>query len=379
MTRGSRDAVNRVRTSAPCGCSERGTLMRALLLKAPGEAILTELEKPAIGPEDVLIRSRAVGICGSDVELYRGTRPTDFYRYPIVPGHEWAGEIVAVGEQVRTLSPGEEVVSEGFLFCGTCHNCRTGLTNLCEAGYDEVGFTRTGGLAEYVAVPARLVHTLPGNAALEQAALLEPAAVVAHAMLRAQPRAGDTVVVVGDGTIGLLALQLARLFSPAVIALVGSRNDRLELGRQLGATHTINTREHDPQSLIHTLTGGQGVDLVFEGGNRPEGVGQALNLVRRGGTVVLEGIAGAGARLSIESDIFVLKHLAVYGIFGASSAAWTYAVQVFRAGLLNLAPLITHRFALDEYQTALDTLISRPSKMLKVLLVHNADQEGRAQ
>ena len=88
--------------------------------------------------------------------------------------------------------------------------------------------------------------------------------------------------------------------------------------------------------------------------------------------MVLEGIAGAGARLSIESDIFVLKHLAVYGIFGASSAAWTYAVQVFRAGLLNLAPLITHRFALDEYQTALDTLISRPSKMLKVLLVHNS-------
>jgi len=352
--------------------------MKALLLKGPGEAVVTELEQPSIGPEDVLIRSRAVGICGSDVELYRGIRPEGYYRYPVVPGHEWAGEVVAVGEQVRDISPGDKVVAEGFLFCGTCRNCRMGLTNLCEAGYDEIGFTRTGGLAEYVAVPARLVHTLPGNAALEQAALLEPAAVVAHAMLRAQPRAGDTVVVVGDGTIGLLALQLARLFSPAVIALLGSRNERLELGRRLGATHTLNTREHDPQSLIHELTGGQGVDLVFERGNRPEGVGQALSLVRRGGTVVLEGIAGAGARLSIESDLFVLKHLAVYGIFGASSAAWTYAVQVFCAGLLNLAPLITHRFALDEYQTALDTLISRQAKMLKVLVVHNGDQEGRA-
>src|SRR5258708_25007570 len=115
-------------------------------------------------------------------------------------------------------------------------------------------------------------------------------------MLRAQPRAGETVVVVGDGTIGLLALQLALLFSPAVIALVGSRNDRLELGRQLGATHTINTREHDPQSLIHTLTAGQGVDLVLEGGNRPEGVGQALNLVPRRSTGGLLGVArGAGS------------------------------------------------------------------------------------
>src|SRR5712691_272372 len=188
--------------------------MRALLLKAPGEAILTELEKPLIGPEDVLIRSRAVGICGSDVELYQGTRPEGFYRYPVVPGHEWAGEVVAVGERVRILSPGEKVVSEGFLFCGTCRNCRTGLTNLCEAGYDEIGFTRTGGLAEYVAVPARLVHTLPKEASLEQAALLEPAAVVVHAFLRAQPLPGDTVVVVGDGNIGLLAVQVARLFSP---------------------------------------------------------------------------------------------------------------------------------------------------------------------
>src|SRR5258707_14370283 len=116
-------------------------------------------------------------------------------------------------------------------------------------------------------------------------------------MLRAQPRAGDTVVVVGDGTIGLLALQLTRLFSPAVIALVGSRNDRLDLGRQLGATHTLNSRENDAQSLIHALTGGQGVDLVVEGGNGPEGVAQALSLARRGGTVVLEGIAVAGARL----------------------------------------------------------------------------------
>src|SRR5438876_10151438 len=167
--------------------------MRALLLKAPGEAILTELDKPVTGPEDVLIRSRAVGICGSDVELYRGTRPADFYRYPIVPGHEWAGEIAAVGVQVRHLAPGDKVVSEGFLFCGTCRNCRMGLTNLCEAGYDEIGFTRTGGLAEYLAVPARLVHTLPNSCPLEEAALVELTAVVAHAFLRPRPPPGGHV------------------------------------------------------------------------------------------------------------------------------------------------------------------------------------------
>lgn len=349
--------------------------MKALLITAPGQANLAELEKPPIGPEDVLIRSRAVGICGSDVELYRGTRPAGFYRYPIVPGHEWAGEIAAVGERVRTLSPGEKVVSEGFLFCGICRNCRTGLTNLCEAGYDEVGFTRTGGLAEYVAVPARQVHTLPHTCSLEEAALLEPTAVVAHAFLRAQPHAGDTVAVVGDGNIGLLAVQVARLFSPANIVLAGSRDERLEMARQLGATHTINARQNDPEPLIHSLTGGQGADLVFEGGTRPEGVETALRLARRGGTVVLEGIAGSGVHLSLESDVFVLKHLTTLGIFGANSAAWTYAVQLFSSSLLNLASLITHRFALTDYKVALDTIIGRQSKTLKVLLVHDWDSE----
>ena len=350
--------------------------MRAIVLKGPGEAVLTELEKPAIGPEDVLIGSRAVGICGSDVELYRGIRPEGYYRYPVVPGHEWAGEVVAIGERVQTIAPGDRVVAEGFFFCGTCRNCRMGLTNLCEAGYEETGFTRAGGLAEYVAVPARLVHRLPGNASLEEAALLEPTAVVAQAFLRARPQAGESVVVLGDGTIGLLAVQLARLFSPALLVLIGSRDERLALGRQLGAMHTLNARENDPEALIRTLTAGQGADLVFEGGNRPAGVEQALRLARRGGTVVLEGIAGSGAHLSIESDIFALKHLAVLGIFGASSAAWSYAVQIFRASFLNLAPLITHRFALHEYQAALNTVISRQAKMLKVLIVHEGDQIG---
>src|SRR6266581_2489273 len=339
--------------------------MKAIVIESPGQVRLAEVALPTPGPGEVLIRSRAVGICGSDVELYQGIRPEGFYRYPLVPGHEWSGEVAAIGERVRGLSVGDRVVAEGFLSCGTCRNCRTGLTNLCEAGYDEIGFTRTGGLAEYVAIPARLVHTLPRTCSLEEAALLEPTAVVVHAFLRAQPQVGSTVVVVGDGNIGLLAIQVARLFSPAVIVLVGSRNERLEMARHLGATHTINIRQNDPEPLIQSLTGGHGADFVFEGGTRPEGVETSIRLARRGGTVVLEGIAGSGARLSLESDIFVLKHLTVLGIFGANSAAWTYAVQIFHSGLLNLAPLITHRFALTDYQAALDTVVGRQSKTLK--------------
>ena len=132
-----------------------------------------------------------------------------------------------------------------------------------------------------------------------------------QAFLRMPPQAGITVAVVGDGNIGLLAVQVAQLFSPAFIVLMGSRNERLEMARHLGATHTINIRQSNPEALIQSLTGGRGIDLVFEGGTRPEGVETAIRLARRGGTVLLEGIAGSGARLSLESDIFVLKHLAM--------------------------------------------------------------------
>jgi threonine dehydrogenase-like Zn-dependent dehydrogenase len=245
------------------------------------------------------------------------------------------------------------------------------LTNLCEAGYDEIGFTRPGGLAECVVVPARQVHSLPPDASLQEAALLEPTAVVAQAFLRTTPQAAATVVVIGDGTIGLLAVQLLRLFNPAILILAGSHDERLALGRQLGATHTINSRREDVGQGVHDLTAGCGVDLVFEGGSRASGVELSLRLARRGGTVILAGIAGAGVHLSMESDTIVLKHLVVQGIFGASSAAWTYAVQLFRAGLLQLAPLITHRFALSDYQAALETVMARREGVLKVLLVHH--------
>jgi threonine dehydrogenase-like Zn-dependent dehydrogenase len=278
--------------------------------------------------------------------------------------------VTAIGELVRDIVPGQKVVVESFFACGRCCNCHAGLTNLCETGYDEIGFTRTGSLAEYVAVPARQVHILPAHISFEEAALLEPASVVAHAFLRAQPRPGDLVAIVGDDPSCLLAVQFTRLFSPLAIVLLGFREERLELARQLGATHTINMSREEPQELIKELTHGKGADLVFEGTGHVQAVEEALRQARRGGTVLLEGMTSSVAPLSIESNILVLKQLTVCGVFGANSAAWSYTIDLYRAGLLKLSPLISHRFSLDDYQTALDTLILRLSKALKVLIVH---------
>ncbi|MBX6754753.1 MAG: alcohol dehydrogenase catalytic domain-containing protein [Thermorudis peleae] len=345
--------------------------MRAAVIVEPGRIAIEERPIPQPGPGEVLVRSAAVGICGTDVELFEGRHPPEYCRYPLVPGHEWAGTVVALGPGVQHVAVGDHVAVEGFVACGTCRNCRRGLTDLCERGYDELGFTRPGGAAEYVVVPARQLHRLPPEAALDEAPLLEPSAVVVHSFLRAHPEPGDLVVVIGDGTIGLLAVQVARLYSPRAIVLVGRHPERLAAGRELGATETINARDGDPVMAFQQRTGERGADFVFEGAGRADAVEQAFAFARRGGTVALTGAAGAGAQLTIPSDLFVFKHLTVVGTFGASTVAWEQAVALFSAGLLRLRPLISHRFPLADYATALDTLRTRQPGVIKVLVEHD--------
>src|SRR6266542_840659 len=336
--------------------------MRALVVERPGLAQMTELETPEPGPAEVLVRVAAAGICGSDLELLQGSRPAPYVRYPVVPGHEWAGTVARTGPGVRGLASGDSVVAEGFRSCGACERCQEGRTNLCLAEYAETGFTHQGAFAEFICVPARLVHRLPAGSDLEAAALLEPAACVAAGLLEARLRPGLRVAVVGAGTLGLIAVAILALASPSRLALVGSRQARLSLGRRLGATETWDIHAGLPGSLDGTF------DLVFEAANRPEGSVTALALARRGGSVVLEGISGA-AGPTLNGDQITLKHLQVRGVFGASSAAWTWAVELFAGGRLPLGELVSHRFPLRDFATAFDTLRDRQGGAVKVQLL----------
>jgi threonine dehydrogenase-like Zn-dependent dehydrogenase len=337
--------------------------MQALRVERPGLASLVEVEVPRPGAGEVLVRVGAAGICGSDLELLEGRRPAPYVRYPIVPGHEWAGTVAAVGAGVEGVSAGDPVVAEGFRACEICVRCREGLTNLCLAEYAETGFTHQGAFAEYLCVPAGLVHRLPPGSDLEAAALLEPAACVACGLLEADLRPGLAVAVVGSGTLGLLAVSLLRLTSPSRLALVGTRPDRLELGRRLGAGEICDVRAEDPIPRI----GGM-FDLVFEAASRPEGADTAVRLARRGGTVVLEGISGA-ARPTIDPDVVTLGHLRVQGVFGASRAAWSWVVQLFSSGALDPRPLVTHRYPLEGYEAAFAALQNPAAAALKVELL----------
>jgi 2-desacetyl-2-hydroxyethyl bacteriochlorophyllide A dehydrogenase len=332
--------------------------MRAVVIERPGAAALRRVSKPEPGPGEVLVRVAAAGICGSDVEVLEGRRPPPYVRYPIIPGHEWAGTVEAVGSGVEQVDDGAAVVAEGFRSCGNCARCREGRTNLCDAEYAETGFTHAGAFAEFVCIPAHLVHQLPVGSNLAAAALLEPAACVAQGLLEIDLRPGMSVAVVGSGTLGLLAVALLSRVSPKRLALVGTRAPRLQLGTAMGATETWNVR----QDRYPTA----GFDLVFEAAGSPGGARTAVELARRGGTVVLEGISGQAAPL--DADVIVLGHLRVQGIFGASRNAWLWVTELFAAGLLDLEPLVSHSFPLEDHAAAFAALTDRSGRALKVQL-----------
>jgi L-iditol 2-dehydrogenase len=337
--------------------------MLAFVVRAPGDFAVEEVAEPGPGPGEVVVAVAAAGICGSDLELLDGTRPAPYVRYPVIPGHEWAGRVAAVGEGVEGLASGDPVVAEGLRSCGVCARCAEGRTNLCTAPYAETGFTHPGALADRVVVPARLVHKLPPDRPVELAALLEPAACVANGLLEAgMPRPGARLAVVGDGPLGLLALLLLRTLTPAELLLVSRRQARAARGRDCGATSVVDAR--DPDALARAAGG---YDAVVDTTSSPEGPAASLELLRRGGTAILLGISGAG-RATIDPDTIVLGHLRVLGIFAASRAAWQWTVELYARGLLDPAPLVTHRFALHQLPEAVTTLRTRSSGAVKVLV-----------
>ncbi|MFC4493128.1 zinc-binding dehydrogenase [Streptomyces ovatisporus] len=337
--------------------------VRAVVVDEPGVHRLVTLPRSSPGPGEVRVAVHAAGICASDRELYDGTRPAAYVRYPVTPGHEWSGTVEAVGEGVDPQLTGRKTVAEGFRACLRCDRCREGATSLCTGGYEETGFTRPGAFADSVVLPARLLHLLPDSADLRAAALLEPAAVVAAAVLAAEPRPGERIAVVGAGTLGLLAVQLLAAYSPTRLTAVDPRRPRAEHALSMGATHA---RTPDEGGVDPAVAAG-GYDLVVETAGAPSTAHDACLLARRGGRVVLTGMFEPGAQ-GIDPVHLSVSQLTVRSVFGASSAAWSFAVRTFGEGLLDPAPLITHELPLSSFGEAVGLVGSGDPTVGKVLL-----------
>jgi threonine dehydrogenase-like Zn-dependent dehydrogenase len=337
--------------------------MLALGVDRPGESAVGQVPEPAPGPGEVLVEVAAAGICGSDLELLDGRRPAAYVRYPVVPGHEWAGRVLATGPGVDGVGPGDPVVAEGLRSCGVCDRCAEGRTNICTAAYAETGFTLPGALAERLVVPAGLLHRLPADRPVEPAALLEPAACVASGLLEAgMPLPGSRVAVVGDGPLGLLALLLLRTTAPAELVLVGAQPARSAFGPRCGATQVVAATDEE---AIAGLAGR--LDMVVEATNAPAGPATALPMLRRGGSALLLGISGAG-QPAIDPDTVTLGQLRLQGGFAASRNAWRWVVGLYSEGILDPAPLITHRFPLREVNGAFTALTAAENGAVKILV-----------
>jgi threonine dehydrogenase-like Zn-dependent dehydrogenase len=337
--------------------------MRALVVERPGASAVRQVPEPVPGPGEVLVEVAAAGICGSDLELLDGSRPAAFVAYPVVPGHEWAGRVLAAGPGVQGFAPGDPVVAEGLRACGVCARCAEGRTNICTAAYAETGFTHPGALAERLVVPAGLLHRLPADRPLAPAALLEPAACVASGLLEVgMPLPGSRVAVVGDGPLGLLALLLLATATPAELVLVGGRPARSAFGPGCGATRVVAAGD---EAALAGLAGR--FDAVVEASNAPAGAATAVGLLRRGGSALLLGISGAG-RPVLDPDTVTLNQLRLQGGFAASRNAWRWVVGLYADGILDPAPLVTHHFALDEVDRAFAALSASGDGAVKVLI-----------
>jgi 2-desacetyl-2-hydroxyethyl bacteriochlorophyllide A dehydrogenase len=344
--------------------------VRAIVIERPNHIVLREVETPEPGPREVRVRSVLAGVCRTDVDILMGSLDERWVRFPVVPGHEWSGVVDAVGEGVATLEPGQRVVCEGNIGCMSCARCRAGDTHLCQT-YDAVGFTRSGGWGEHVVVPARVVHALPEHVSFAAAALVEPASVVVKGLDRARVEPGETVGVIGVGALGALAIRIARLRSPATIVAYGMREEELELAKSLGADAVVNVAEQDAEAATHALLGG-GPDVVVESAGAVEAVELSTRLAREGGRLVLLGIAGHDRELRLPADRIALRDLTAFGSVGYTTAAWAKTVSLLRKGLVDLDPIVTHRFPLERYEEAFALMDERRGVVARIVLEHAA-------
>ncbi len=312
---------------------------------------------PEPGPGQVLVRVRATTVCGTDQKIFAGQFPGT--SWPHIPGHEFAGEIVSTGERV-----GVEVHAG----CGSCDRCLEGLYQLClnygrpETGHAHIGFTVPGGLAEYVAVPTKAVHRLPPRLDFEQGAFCDNIGIALYAVERGQLAAGERVAVIGSGAFGGLAAQVARALGAARVALIGSRKERME--RLRGMADVLL----GPSDDVEEALGGR-PDLVVEFAGTAEAARQAIQLVRRGGRVVLAGATGPGRELNgIDLSTIVRGHLDIFGSLANPRGISARGLALMARGLVDVQPLITHRFRLSKFAEAWETFVERRDGAIRVML-----------
>lgn len=332
-----------------------------------GEVELRDVPEPSYGAGEVLLETRAAGVCGSDIEMWRH-HITFQVHTPVIQGHEFCGIIREVGAGVVGFQPGDRVTSETAAYiCGRCRYCRAGEYNLCpeRLGF---GYGTDGAFTRLVRVPARCLHRLPEGVPFEHAALTEPACVAYNALVvKSRVRPGEPLLVIGPGPIGLFAVQVARAMGASPILLVGTAVDRkrLAVGQQVGAHVAVNQGETDPLEVVRELTDGEGVPLVVDAAGNNAALKLSLEAVARNGQITKIGWGPPPVNLSL--DPLLSKAATLQGVFSHTWRTWEAVLQMMAAGAWQMEPMITHRFTIAEWETAYRLVESREA--VKVVLI----------
>lgn len=355
------------------------TTMNALVLHAVNVARNEPIPKPEPGPGQVRVKVGFCGVCNSDMARFFGKGP---YSFPLVCGHEFAGVVDKVADGVNAFAPGDRVAVFPLLWCGRCGACERGQYTQC-TDYDYLGSRSNGAFAEYVVAPARNLLRVADQVSLEEAAMIEPAAVALHALRRTgKAMVGQSIAVFGAGPIGLMVAQWARAMGATKVMLIDLVPEKLNLARNFGFEHVIDLRASEPVPAIEKLTGGRGADLCVDAAGAPQASLQALRAVNHGGTIVLLGNPTGDVNLPAELiSRLMRREVQIVGTWNSDYAAfgedddWHRALNAMASGMIDVKPLVTHRVPLDGAMSALQMMRDRAGFYCKVLVQPNSEEQ----
>ena len=328
--------------------------MKALIKSRREPGIwLGELPSPEPGPNDVLIRMRKTAICGTDIHIWQWddwaarTIPV-----PMQIGHEYCGEIVAIGSEVRGLAVGDRVSGEGHITCGHCRNCRAGRRHLCR-NTQGVGVNRPGCFAEFMVLPASNVFRLPAGIADEIASILDPLGNATHAALSFN-MVGEDVLITGAGPIGIMAVAIARFIGARHVVITDVNDYRLDLARRMGATRALNVKNESIDDAMRDLGMEEGFDVGLEMSGNASAFRDMVRVMHHGGSIAMLGIPPA--EVAIDWNQVIFKGLVIKGIYGREMFETWYKMAAMLQSGLDVSGVITHRFGAADYGKAFDTM-----------------------
>lgn len=319
---------------------------------------MTDVDKPEYGHNDILIKIKKTAICGTDVHIYKWddwsqkTIPV-----PMVVGHEYVGEIAAMGDGVRGFEIGDRVSGEGHITCGHCRNCRAGRRHLCRNTYG-VGVNRPGAFAEYLVIPAENAFKLPADVSDDMAAIMDPLGNAVHTAL-AFDLVGEDVLITGAGPIGIMAAAVARHVGARHVVITDVNEYRLDLARQMGVTRAVNVAEEKLTDVMQELDMKEGFDVGLEMSGVPSAFSQMLTTINHGGKIAMLGIPPENVAIDWNEVIF--KGLVIKGIYGREMfETWYKMASLLQSGL-DISPVLTHQMSVDDFEKGFETMVSGQS------------------